>query len=222
MGRQSSINDVIRRKLKQLRLAGGLTLRAAARRAGIPVSSYSQMESGYYRVHTDFLFRMLGALEADISEVWPVENAGAGLVDEALYALRIQSFRLTEVCDWCGAEGACLFCLADKKCSILLRQGLSNFLVDRVRYCLEDGRKYPEGVLLEKRYQNRRFVLFLKTEACDDFSARLAEKYLTKWAVLFSDQDLLESARRNTINPRPQRYLRSERAQESLALKRNR
>ena len=219
--KKTAINDLVRKKLRQIRLAKGVRLRHAAKRARIPVSSYAQMESGYYRIHMDSLFRMLGALEVDINDVWPVDSVGAEAIDQAVYMQRIQAFRLNEVCDWCDAEGACLFRLRKGVSSVLLRQGLSDFLVDRIAFYLEDGLTYSSGLFLEQSYKGGQFFLFIKTEGCDNVAKKMANRYLTKWAVLFSDQESFSSACRSMNKDNPHKYLRSERAQETRALNRS-
>jgi len=218
---KTAINDLVRKKLKQIRLAQGVRLRQAARRSGIPVSSYAQMESGYYRIHMDSLFRMLGALELDINDVWPVDSVGVEAVDQAVYMQRIQAFRLNEICNWCDAEGACLFRLRHGASSVLLTQGMSDFLVDRIGYYLEEGLNYSSGLFLEKSYKGSRFILFIKAEAGDNVAMKMTNRYLVKWAVLFSDQESLSSTCRSMTRHNPHKYLRSERAQETLALNRS-
>lgn len=199
-------------------MAKGFRLRHAANRSGIPVSSYAQMESGDYRIHLDSLFRMLGALDLDINDVWPVDSVGAEAIDQAVYIQRIQAFRLNEICDWCDAEGACLFRLRKSVSSVLLSQGLSDFLIDRTAFYLEEGLTYSEGLFLEKSYKGDRFFLFIKTEGCDEVEKKMANRYLAKWAVLFSDQELFSLACRNVTRHNSHKYLKSEREQKTRAL----
>ncbi len=66
-----SINDFVLRRLRRLRLKQGLLMRVAAERAGIPLGSYTCLESRRYRLSLDNLFRILHALGAGIGEVWP-------------------------------------------------------------------------------------------------------------------------------------------------------
>ena len=68
------VNAFVRKRLRELRTQKGLTLRKIATLTGVPLSSYACMETGQYRIHLDFLHRVLRVLEADISEIWPAEN----------------------------------------------------------------------------------------------------------------------------------------------------
>ncbi len=71
---QGPVNNYVGRKLRTIRLAQGMTYQEAARRAGIPLSSYSCLERGWYKINVDHLFRMAGALGIGPEEVWPGGN----------------------------------------------------------------------------------------------------------------------------------------------------
>lgn len=59
--------------IRRIRRSKGLSSTEAARRAGIPLGSYSCLERGQYALNVDNLFRILAVLGADIREVWPWE-----------------------------------------------------------------------------------------------------------------------------------------------------
>jgi len=70
----SPVNDYVRRKLRTIRQAQGMTLQEASRRTGIPASSCSALEKGVYNISIDQLFRMLQALGTPVQQVWPSGN----------------------------------------------------------------------------------------------------------------------------------------------------
>ncbi len=185
MTKQNSINEFVRNKLRKLRLAKKLTLTQLAAQAGLPYSSYACMESGFYNINLDNLFRILDVLGADISEVWPTETAGLQATDVSLYLKKIQEFRLSEIVSLCVAEGGALFALRSGKCSVPLHHRISDFLLDRLVLYLEDGRKYAEGLWFEKTQGDTTFHLFLKTENCPAYVKKLVEQYLVIWSNLF-------------------------------------
>ena len=65
-------------------------------------------------------------------------------------------------------------------CKPLLHQGLSDFLLDRLIFYLEDGRPYPHGLWFQKTSQGKDFQFFMKGESCPKFLSELIQKYLTK------------------------------------------
>ncbi|HEV8131299.1 MAG TPA: helix-turn-helix transcriptional regulator, partial [Acidobacteriota bacterium] len=127
MTTQNAVNEFVRQKLRKLRLAKNIGVKQMAAYLGIPCSSYACMESGFYKINLDHLFRILGVLEADITEVWPAETAGVPVGDISAYLKRIQEFRLGEIVSLCGAEGGALFSVRGGGCSALLHNHLSEF-----------------------------------------------------------------------------------------------
>jgi transcriptional regulator with XRE-family HTH domain len=182
---KNKINCMVRRKLRQLRLTKKMKLRQIAHQTGIPLSSYACMESGHYNISLDHLFKILGALEADISDVWPVEIAGVEGTTDPLYLQRIQSFRLGEIIALSGAEGAALFAVREGECQVLMHQSVSDFLLDRLILYLEDGRTYEEGIWLERSYGKSSFQFFLKANHCSDFVKSMIRRYLVIWSHVF-------------------------------------
>lgn len=179
------INDTIRQKLRRLRKSRKLTIKRVAEQAGIPVSSYGCMEHGFYNISLEHLYNILGVLDADIGEVWPVHGETAGTVDETAYCHRIQQFRLQEVVSLTGAEGGALFCVSGGKCKVLVYQNLSDFLLDRLHLYLEDGMRYQKGIWFEKKVRGDSLYFFLKAESCPGHIAKLIKDYMSIWAAFY-------------------------------------
>ena len=187
MTEKNKINCLVRRKLRQLRLGKKLKLRQIATQAGIPLSSYACMESGHYNISLDHLFRILGALEADIRDVWPVETTGVADEADRLYLKRIQSFRLSEILSLSGGEGGALFAVRKGRCGVLMHDNLSDFLLDRLILYLEDGRRYSRGMWFERTCGDVVYSFFLKAEHCPDFVKSMIYRYLVIWSHVFED-----------------------------------
>ena len=71
---QGPANNYVARKLRSIRMARGMTYQEAASRAGIPLSSYSCLERGWYKINVDQFYRMVRALGIGPEEVWPSGN----------------------------------------------------------------------------------------------------------------------------------------------------
>ena len=67
----SVINNYVGDCIRQIRTAKEIKVQDIAQHAGIPASSYSCLEGGRYKINLDNLFRILQALSADITDVWP-------------------------------------------------------------------------------------------------------------------------------------------------------
>ena len=109
MSEKNSVNNFVRHKIRRMRKSKKLKIREIATLASMPYSSYAPMESGFYNINLDHLFRILGALEVDIREVWPAETLASEFDDCELYLQKIQQFRLSEIISLSEAEGAALF-----------------------------------------------------------------------------------------------------------------
>jgi transcriptional regulator with XRE-family HTH domain len=185
MASDRTVNDHVRHRLRELRNKRRIGIREIAAGTGIASSSYCCMEGGHYNISLDHLFRILGVLEADISDVWPSETT----LPEAASSVqlrRIQEFRISEIVSLASAEGAALFSLSGGKCEVLLYQGLSDFLLDRLCLYLEDGRVHEDGFWLQKQLGEKRFLFFLKGQTCPEYLRKLLEQYLVIWSNLFS------------------------------------
>jgi transcriptional regulator with XRE-family HTH domain len=189
MARDGVINNSVRHKLRELRRNRKLSLQDLAARAGIPPSSYACMEGGFYNISLDNLFRILGVLEADIREVWPEESSASESLGHPFYIRKIQEFRMSEVISLCQAEGAALFSIEGGRCSVVLRDRLSDFLLDRLVLYLEEGRRYEHGIWFEKKIGGKNIFLFIKAQECPDYVRKLVAHYMVIWASLF-DSDL--------------------------------
>ena len=179
-------NEAIRRRLRQIRTSKKLPMREVASRAGIALSSLGCMEGGFCRISLDNLSRILGALGADITAVWPAETTVPSSTSRPLYIRTIQQTRLGELVRLSGAEGAALFAVRPQKCSVLLYDNLSDFLLDRVVLHLQAGRRYEHGVWIERAEQDWGLHLFLKADACPDYVSQVARHYLVIWSNLFA------------------------------------
>lgn len=58
-------------RVRGARIDRGLTIAEMAKRTGIPLGSYSCLETGRYRLSLDNLFLILGVLRLDLRHVWP-------------------------------------------------------------------------------------------------------------------------------------------------------
>jgi hypothetical protein len=148
------------------------------------------MEAGAYRLNLESLFRVLGALDADITAVWPSEAGGTRAENsELLYQRKLQEFRLGEVIRLSQAEGGALFEVRGRTCRIVMDQNLSDFLLDRCLVRLENSDPPTQGVWWRKQYLDRTYHFFLKAEGCPSFVGKLAQHYLVNWCALFAESD---------------------------------
>jgi hypothetical protein len=143
------------------------------------------MEAGHYNLSLDHLFRILGVLDADIADVWPVETAAVDGISDYPYLHRIQSFRLGEVIKLSEAEGAALFTLRDGRSDVVMHQSLSDFLMDRLLLYLENGQDYSHGIWFEREHEDTKFFLFLKAAGCPDFVKSMVNRYMVIWSHIF-------------------------------------
>lgn len=185
MARDGVINNCVRHRMRELRRNRKMSLQDLATRAGIPPSSYACMEGGFYNISLDNLFRILGVLDADINEVWPVESSASESLGHPFYIRKIQEFRLSEVVSLSQAEGAALFSVHRGKCSVVLHDRMSDFLLDRLILYLEEGRRYEHGLWFERKIGNQQFFFFIKAQECPDYVRKLVAHYLVIWASIF-------------------------------------
>lgn len=73
-----AVNDHVRSRIRELRIAKRLRVSDVARRSGIPSGSYSCLEAGHFRINLDNLYRILFALRSDITGVWPADRTLKG------------------------------------------------------------------------------------------------------------------------------------------------
>lgn len=193
MSRAKFINDFVRRRVRQFRVRQQLPQREVADRAQLPVSSYACMEAGFYEFRLDNLFRILAALEIDISEVWSPESYLSGhpevrhsaVTPDRLYVKRLQEFRMNELIMLAEAEGAALFSLKGRQCQLLFYSYLSETFLERLqRYLLLD-QPLAEGLTYVRQDDKKSLVFFLKAKSCPPHVKRLMEKYLVIWSTMF-------------------------------------
>ncbi|HSR51257.1 MAG TPA: helix-turn-helix transcriptional regulator [Acidobacteriota bacterium] len=65
------VNSYVATRIKELRIARGLSSHEVARRAGIALGSYNCLENDRYNINLDNLFRILQVHDAKPQEVWP-------------------------------------------------------------------------------------------------------------------------------------------------------
>ncbi len=75
MPSRNKINELVRLRIREIRKSKKVKVRQIAAQAEMPYSSYASMECGFYNINLANLFRILGALDTDIREVWPAETA---------------------------------------------------------------------------------------------------------------------------------------------------
>lgn len=164
-----------------------MSMRQLAERSGIPMGSYACMENGFYNISLDNLFRILGVLELEISDVWPLEAIGCDAIEEDLYLRRMQEFRLIEVINLSSADGGVLFQLKDCEVKVLLQHGLSEYLVERLHFYLLDGIAYQKGFWFSEEDGTGELHFFLLTENCPAYVRSLIRNYLVIWAAVFEE-----------------------------------
>ncbi len=184
MHKSSTVNGFVRKRIRKLRLDRGIKLVELASRANIPTSSYASMETGQCRISLDRLFTIIGALEIEITDVWPFEAFLPG--GQHRFFIKRTLVYLTR------AEGGALFGLKLGRCKVILDSHISDFLLDRVVLYLENGREYPHGLWFEKKADSA-VNLFLKGDRCPAFVRQLIERYLMEWLDLWNQDEIGES-----------------------------
>ena len=188
MSSNSHINELVRLRIREIRRTKKIKVREIAAQLGMPYSSYASMEGGFYNINLDNLFRIMGVLDIDIREIWPAESAIPEVAEDRLYLQRIQRFRLGEIISLSEAEGGALFSVKDQKCHLLVHQGVSDFLLDRLIFYLEDALPYPEGQWFHKARKGEEFHFFLKSEGCPEYPSKLIQKYMVIWTEVYSEK----------------------------------
>ncbi len=69
--RTNAINNFARKAIRRLRIARGIRVQDMADRTGIPLGSYSCLETGYYRINLENLSRIVHVLGVPVTEVFP-------------------------------------------------------------------------------------------------------------------------------------------------------
>ena len=196
----ATVPDQIRLRLRNIRLARGFSVREVASRCQMPPSSYSAIENGDYACSLQNLYRILEALGADISEVWPYKGAGEALSSSSrLSALRHQGFRLHELVAVLEADSAMLCVEEERRVSILLVSGLSQQMAARIAGYIETG-DCPDETF--SRCQQGRTFYLLASRIRSEVGRTMIGYYLKVWAEAFSqDPKLIESAKKRQLQP---------------------
>lgn len=71
MAIKSAVNAFVLECIRRRRLESGLRVQDMAEMAGIPLGSYSCLETGCYRLSLENLFRIIAVLGLEIEDVWP-------------------------------------------------------------------------------------------------------------------------------------------------------
>lgn len=117
MNSKGPINNFVCKNLRQIRIGKGVKVLDVARKTGIPASSYSCLEWGRYKLNLDNLFRILHAIDAQITDVWPMAGTTAAAIVDNDHIQRVieqsEELRPPEisidqfvraVCEVCGVE----------------------------------------------------------------------------------------------------------------------
>jgi hypothetical protein len=127
---------------------------------------------------------MLGALEADISEVWPFGNAQLESRHEGC-SYQIQILRLQEVLNLSGAAGIALLAINESCRKVLMQQALSDSEVQSLMNSLQQGNHLKKGLWFETGLDDTKFFLFLKATECPSFVKQVIEHYLIIWRRVY-------------------------------------
>ena len=180
-----SVNNAIRRKLRQIRKRKGLGLAEISSRAGMPLSSYACMEAGHYAISLENLSRILSALEVDIGTVWPHPSEAIEQSTRKSHSVQVQRLRLEEVLSLSGAQAGALVALEGDQGRLLLEQGLEEEEATRIVDSLARRVTLSEGICFGAGDAGNQFVVFLRTKNCPDFVRQLIRHYLIIWMRVF-------------------------------------
>ena len=183
-----ALNTFLRNQIRRIRQERRLTVTEVARLAGIPVSSYSSLETGAYNFTLSTLQKVVVALNVDIAEIWPpFWNTEAAISLDHLKEIDgINWFRMREIYLRSGAESLCL----------LLDHGRTVELLGWINLSDDDRRLLNKSFLLksvelEKNgwtlhsipANSRRLALCLKNAVVPPYLAELIRQYLVLWQV---------------------------------------
>ena len=143
------------------------------------------MEAGHYAISLENLSRILNALEADISEVWPHPSEAIDGGYRESHSIQIQRLRLEEVLSLSGAEAGALIALEGDQGRLLLAQGIEDKEAARIVDALARGVPPSEGLCFGAGKPGMRFVVFLRASHCPEFVRQLIRHYLIIWMRVF-------------------------------------
>ncbi len=191
MTTECTINDLVREKLRKLRLARGLTSKEFAFRLGIPRTSYVSLETGAYNFKVDLIHRALAVLRAEITDVWPQFGDSDRALENPAHLKKIQEFRLAELVSLANADGAAFLCTEESRTVVLISSGLGVRFLERLRLFLEDGARLRDGFWFETARRGQTFHLFIKAPHLPVQLRPLAGHYLTIWVSFFGGSTVL-------------------------------
>ncbi len=177
------ILDFVRRRIRQIREAKGLSARQVASRAGLPPSSYCSIETGAYGLTLPNLLKVLRALDADVLDVWPPEwEVSPDVSGFQAGSERLHLFRLRELLQLASASAACLFFVTrGGRVEVLAR--LKADEVEVRRLIRQTGQGSPPGdwvVMMSENRSGRMFVA-LRDAQVGEVVEKLTEHYLQLW-----------------------------------------
>jgi len=88
-----AINAYVVDCIRRQRVAQRLTVASAAQRSGIPLGSYSCLETGRYRLSLESLFRILAVLGTDVADVWPAHQGPVEQVTDSYILQTVEQAR---------------------------------------------------------------------------------------------------------------------------------
>lgn len=180
----TEINDFLRQRIREIRITKKLAQKQVAERAGLPKSSYSSIETGAYRLTIATLYKILLAIGADISDIWPPIWEGSYTVSDVTTlpeVNRLNWFRLREIFVHSAAASVCL---------IFQKGNLTEFL-SWVNVTQDERKLLLEAILYERKAEGWEIItkkeghfsihLCLREPIIEDFLEKLAHVYLSLW-----------------------------------------
>ena len=105
-------NTHVRKQIQRIRLSKGWTKHDLERAAGLAPDTLEDLEAGTRRINVDILRKMVEALGANITDVWPSPKSISAVEDPFAPERASNSLhfsRLAEVHSLTGAEASCMF-----------------------------------------------------------------------------------------------------------------
>ncbi|RPI29141.1 MAG: XRE family transcriptional regulator [Acidobacteria bacterium] len=183
-----ALNTFLRCQIRRTRQEKGLSLSRVAELAGLPISSYSSLETGAYRFTIATLYKVLSALQVDIAEIWPP-------FWKAKLDLSLDRLKEVDQLNWFRMREIYLRSVADSLCLVLSFRESVEFLgwinfPDKDRALLARFFLSKAGDLEKHEWQvfsrsrgERRLCLCLRRATVAPYLAELIGQYLLIWEV---------------------------------------
>jgi transcriptional regulator with XRE-family HTH domain len=183
-----TLNTHLRKRIKEIRLDRHLTVTQVAHNVGMPISSYSSLETGAYHLTLESLQKILAALRVDIADVWPpFWHQGVAIAADGLNDVdRLSWFRLREIFVLSHAEAVCLVLATTDWLKLLGSISFTDKDWHTVVGLLSARREQLEETgwrILERTGKQSRLYLCLKQPELSPFLVHLARLYLCIWDV---------------------------------------